>query len=78
MRRTNEEKGTRLFHLIGKKITTNLLKITTIMNTKFFSVLLAVVLTAGYAQAQFRVGINTGFNATGMNGDAVPVLTKTK
>ena len=44
------------------------------MKTKFFSLLVAVVLTAGYAQAQFHVGINVGLASTGMYGTSIPVF----
>ena len=46
------------------------------MNKKIFSILLAVVLTASYAQAQFHVGMNVGVNATSVNGNAVPVFSE--
>ena len=39
---------------------------------KLTIILLAVVLTAGYAQAQFRAGIRTGLNITSFWGSAVP------
>lgn len=42
--------------------------------TRFFTVLLATVLSAGYVQAQFHPGFRVGLNATGMSGDAVPIF----
>jgi hypothetical protein len=42
--------------------------------TRFFTVLLATVLSAGYAQAQFHPGVRVGLNGAAMSGDAVPVF----
>ena len=39
------------------------------MNKKFFSILLAVVLTASYAQAQITFGARAGLNLTNVWGD---------
>lgn len=37
------------------------------MTKKFYAILLAVVLTAGYARAQFAFGVRAGFNLTNMS-----------
>ena len=41
------------------------------MSKKVFVVLLAAVLTASYAQAQFTFGVRAGFNLTDFSGDGV-------
>ena len=42
--------------------------------TRLFIALLATVLSAGYAQAQFYPGVRVGLNGAAMSGDAVPVF----
>ena len=42
--------------------------------TRFFIILLVTVMSAGYMQAQFHPGMRVGLNATGINGDAVPLF----
>ncbi|MDR2584761.1 MAG: PorT family protein [Prevotellaceae bacterium] len=40
---------------------------------KSILVLIAVVFTIGYAQAQFKAGIRVGLNGTSVYGDAIPI-----
>jgi hypothetical protein len=45
------------------------------MNVKILSMMLAALLTAASAQAQFHVGARAGLNVSTMTGETVPVIT---